>query len=122
MLSLMHCFLKCFSGFGGPGLGGMLRQQVNASLEMQQNSMEALQQRVVQIASDAGPLADALFQAHVELPRQLPQPQLIQRPQQCQKHGRTESAEPVRLVVSREDREIQLGGALVPDAVTVAWR
>ena len=40
---------------------------MNASLQVQQNTMEALQQRVVQIARDACPLADALFQAQVEL-------------------------------------------------------
>ena len=59
MLSLIHCFLKCFL----LALGGMLRQLVDASLKMQQNPVEALQQRVVQIAGDTCALADALFQA-----------------------------------------------------------
>ena len=36
--------------------------------------MEALQQRIVQIAGDAGPLADALFQAHIVLSCELPHP------------------------------------------------
>ena len=74
----------------------------------------------MQIAGDARSLTDALFQAHVELPRQLPEPKLIQRPQQCQESGHTQRAEPIRLVVRSCDEKVQLGGAIVPDAVTIA--
>ena len=41
------------------GLGRALRQQVRRGLELQQQSVEALQQRVVQLARDARALVDA---------------------------------------------------------------
>ena len=66
------------------GLRWMLVQQMDSALQEEQNAVKALQQRVVQIAGDTGTLADALLQSHIELLRQLPQPQLIECPQQCQ--------------------------------------
>src|ERR1700687_5055907 len=46
-----------------------LRQQVSRRLKTQQQSMKTLQQRIVQVPCDTCSLADAGFQAHVELPR-----------------------------------------------------
>src|SRR5579864_8828707 len=63
--------LECF-----PGLRRTPREQVDASLKMEHQSLKALQQGIVQIPRNACALANALFQAHVELVRQLPHPQL----------------------------------------------
>src|SRR5271165_2513437 len=45
---------------------------------------------------------------------------MVGRPQQRQKKDRAEGAEPIRLVIRWSYREIQLGGAIVPDTVAVA--
>ena len=81
--------------------------------------MEALQQSVVKLPRNPCALADARLQRHLELMMQLPDTPLVRRPQQCQEEHRAEGAKPVRLVVRRSDGEIQLGGAIVPDAVTI---
>jgi hypothetical protein len=49
-------------------------KQIISYLEKEQGSMKALQQRVVQFPGDPRSLAYALFQTHVELRSQLPQP------------------------------------------------
>ena len=66
-----------------------LRQQVRHRLESQQQTMKALEQRVVQLAGDAGALADARLERHVECVLHLTHPELVRRPQQRQKqtHG-----------------------------------
>ena len=53
--------------------------------------MKALKQGVMKFARDACALSDARLQRHVELMVQLPQPQLVGRPQQRQEEeARTE--------------------------------
>src|SRR5260221_6885782 len=74
----------------------------------------------MEFASDACPLADACFQSCVELPRQLPQSQLIERPEQRQKRGHAQRAEPNRLVVRRGYGKIQERSSLVPHTAVVA--
>src|SRR5208337_4368700 len=91
-----------------------------ASLKMQHDSMEALQQRVVQITRDTCSLADALFQAHVELLRQLPQPQLVQPPQQCHKSGHAHHAEPPSTPPRGKNMDVKGDARLVPHAAVVA--
>ena len=71
-------------------------KQVARRLKREHQPLHALQQRVVQFARDARALFDAPLQAHVEFPLQLPDTELVGRPQQCQKSGRAESAKPVR--------------------------
>ena len=82
--------------------------------------MKTLQQRIVQVPRDARPLIDALFQTHIELLRQLPQPQLIKRSERCQKSGHTQRSKPNRLVVGRSNGEIQERPRLVPHAAVIA--
>src|SRR6266852_9192069 len=74
----------------------------------------------MQFSRDARPLADALFQAHIELPRQLLQPQLIERSEQCQKGGHARQAEPRGLVVRRSYGKIKERAGLVPYATVIA--
>ena len=60
--------------FGAPG------KQVARRLEREHQPLKALQQRVVQLARDARTLVDARLQAHVELPLQLPDTELVEPP------------------------------------------
>ena len=73
----------------------------------------------MQVPRDPCALAHARLQRHLELMMQLPDAQLVRRPEQRQKEARAESAKPIRLVIRRNDEEIQLGGAFVPDAVAI---
>src|SRR5690349_12330233 len=75
--------LKCFSG-----LRRTPREQVDASLKMEHQSLKALQQGVVQVSRDAGPLVHPLLHTNVELPRQLSEPKLIKCPKHCQESSR----------------------------------
>jgi hypothetical protein len=59
-----------------------LWEQLGNRLEPEQQTVEALQERVVQIASDACSLADTSLERHGELMMQLPDAQLIDCPQQ----------------------------------------
>src|SRR6185369_13807694 len=69
--------LKCF-----PGLRRTPWEQIDASLKMEHQSLKALQQGIVQISRNAGPLANALFQAHVELVRQSTKAESMKHPKQ----------------------------------------
>ena len=51
------------------GLGRALRQQVRRGLELQQQAVEALQQRVVQLPRDARPLVDAFVEPSLVIAR-----------------------------------------------------
>jgi hypothetical protein len=102
------------------GLGGARSEQLANRLKAEQESLEALQQRVVQIARDAGALSDALLQACVECMRDLPQAQLIECPKQCCKSHYACRTEPVRLVPGRRDYELQRSALLVPDTAVIA--
>ena len=55
----------------------------------------------MELARNACALADARLDGHVEFPMQLPDAQLVGRPEQCQNTCRAEGAEPIRLVVRR---------------------
>src|SRR5439155_21723438 len=54
-------------------------QQVERSLEPQQQPLEALQQRVVQFARDPRAFVDARVERRVEVSRDLPHAQAVQR-------------------------------------------
>ena len=82
--------------------------------------MKTLQQRIVQISRDACPLVDAFFQAHIELPRHLLQPQLIERDEQCQKGGDARQTEPVSLIVGWGDVQSDRSFWPVPQPLAVA--
>ena len=66
-----------------------LGQQVRRRLESQQQTVEALKQRIVQLPGDSRALADARLERHVERVLHLTHPDLVRRPQQRQKqtHG-----------------------------------
>jgi len=88
---------------GLPSLGDDLRRLINRApkdllgvgrariehrvsrLEAEQQTLNTLQQPVVQITSDAGAFSYALLQAYVEYARVLTQPKLIQPCSRCQK-------------------------------------
>ena len=55
--------------------------------------MEALQQGVMKLSRDPSSLTDARLERHVELMTQLPDTQLVARPQQRQKHSRARQCE-----------------------------
>ena len=76
----------------------------------------------MQFPRDARPLVDALFQAHVELPRQLMNAELIERPEQCQESCHARQTEPCGLVIRRRDGEIQESAGFVPHTAVVARR
>ena len=63
------------------GLGRTRSEQLASRLEQKQQSLKALQQRIVQIARDAGALSHALLEARIKTFRDLTQTQLIERPQ-----------------------------------------
>jgi hypothetical protein len=67
--------------FGAPG------KKVASRLHDQQGTLEALQQRVVQLAGDARALADPLFQARVEFVLDLIEAVAVPRPEQYEKGG-----------------------------------
>ena len=62
------------------GISGTLRQLINRSLKERQERLETLQQRVVQIASNACALADARIERHLEFMMQLADPVLVGPP------------------------------------------
>src|SRR6266699_1373745 len=70
--------------FGSPG------KHIASRLKSKKQSVEALQQRVVQLAGDARPFAHSLFQAHIELIRQLPHSEAVKR-NYCRKGEQQES-------------------------------
>ncbi len=74
----------------------------------------------MEFASDARPLIDPCFQPCVELPRQLPQSQMIERPQRNQKRRHAGQLEPSGLVVGRRDGKIQRIPRLVPHSTVIA--
>src|SRR5580658_2228081 len=98
----------------------MSTKQVRSCLKTQQQSIETLQQSIVQVSRDPRPLADARFQRHVELPLQMLKTKLIERPQQQNRNSHARNAEPDRLVPGRRDAEVQSCSFFVPDAVVVA--
>ena len=61
-----------------------LRQQVRHGLESQQQTVEALEQRVVQLAGDSCALRDARLEGHLERVLYLTHPERVRRPQQRQ--------------------------------------
>ena len=91
-----------------PGCSGRSPQR---SVEQEQDSLKILQQRVVQITRDAGPLVETRIQGHLELSSQLPETQLPGRPQQPRQQARRRTLEPARLIHRRRNREINVASA-----------
>ncbi len=81
--------------------------------------MEALEQSVVEIASDAGPLSDARLQRQREFVAQLPEPDLVHCPHKRQNEKCAQRAEPIRLVIRRRNREFQRITLLIPHPAVV---
>ena len=99
--------LHCVAPFGDRASSGFNRtiqflfrlcrpllQKLRHNLEPQQQPVEALQQCVVQLPGDSCPLPHARLEGHVELVMQLPDTQLVTRPQQRHKHSRARTAKP----------------------------
>src|SRR5580700_5518767 len=95
------------------------RQHVASSLKLNHQSVQILQQGVMEFSRDACPLVYTRLQTCGELLLELMQPELIERPEQSQKCGHTQNAEPSGLVVRRRDGEIQECAGLVPHAAVV---
>ena len=91
-----------------------LRQQVRRRLESQQQTVEALQQRVVQLPGDSCPLPNARLERHVELVMQLQQTQLVTCPEQRQKHSHARGAKPCRAPPRRQDLQAQRHAVFIP--------
>src|ERR1700746_3784653 len=74
----------------------------------------------MEVASDARPLGYALFETHLELRLQLPHPQFVYSPDHPQKRRNACPTEPVRLVPSRRNHEIERRTFFVQQAAVVA--
>src|SRR5258708_4793338 len=74
----------------------------------------------MQITGDARPLADSRFQLHIELLRDLMEPEPMKAPEQRQKSGHARHLEPTGLIVRREDGKIKGRAGLVPHAAVIA--
>ena len=59
------------------------------------------------------------LQAHVEFVLQLPDTELVGRPQQCQKNGRAEGSKPVRPPPGGRDENRQRHPFFIPYAIAV---
>src|SRR5271167_4877867 len=68
------------------------RKQLRNRLKTEQQSVKSLQQSVVKLPRNPRAFAHARLQRHVELLVQVPDTQLVSRPQQYQKQGRAEAA------------------------------
>jgi hypothetical protein len=84
-----------------------IRKHVRRALQAEHHAMKALQQRVVQLARNARPFIGTLLQARLEYGCHSTEPQLVQRPQECQDGDNYSSTKPRRLVVSGCNQEIQ---------------
>src|SRR5215469_4323427 len=96
------------------------RKEISGSLEPKHETMQGLEQCIVQIASDACALVQARLQSNRELLPQLSNTQLIGGHQQKQKERYTTRSEPCGLVVGRKDSEVQRGPGFVPNAIVIA--
>jgi hypothetical protein len=76
---LLDCAIKPL-----PGVVWTLWQEFRSRLEPQQQALKTLKQSVVQFARNARALAHSRLQSHVELVRELPDTELISRPEQDQ--------------------------------------
>src|SRR5271165_2398565 len=70
------------------------RKLVDSYMKVEHQSLKTLQQRVVQLAGDARALADPLFQAHVELPPDAPEVEVVSICQGQQDQDNPDSPEP----------------------------
>ena len=86
------------------GLSRALRQQVRRGLELQEQSVEALQQRVVQVARDACALVDTFVEPPLVIASDLTEADAIARPQGDEHTRDDERFEPARLVVRARSR------------------
>src|SRR6266403_6085070 len=116
LVSALQSDVERLNGFGGSAPG----KHVPHRLQAEHQSLKTLQQRIVQVPRDARPLIDALFQTHIELLCQLPQPQLIESPKQCHKRRYTRQAEPRGLVVCRGYGKIQERSGFIPHTAVIA--
>src|SRR6266536_4251428 len=89
-------------------------------VELQDQSLHALQKSIVQISSDSLALFESLFHACSHLSRHLTQPQLVDHAEQHEKSYREQHPEPGGLVIGRSDGEIEVSAGLVPHAAVVA--
>src|SRR5882724_1185025 len=89
-------------------------------VELQDQSLHALQKSIVQISSDSLALFESLFHACSHFPRHLTHPQLVDHAEQHEKSDREQHPEPGGLVIGRSDGEIEVGAGLVPHAAVVA--
>ena len=96
-----------------------LRQQVRHGLESQQQTVEALEQRVVQFAGDSCALADARLERHVERVLYLTHPERICRPQQRQQQAHSQAANRRGPPPRRRDHNRQRYSCFIPHAVAV---
>ena len=81
--------------------------------------MEALQQRIVQLARDAGALADPRLEGHIELVGELADTESMAGPQQDHKCHRTRREEPGGLVKWRKDPDLDECASRVPHTISV---
>ena len=96
------------------------REQVRCGLESQQQTMKALEQRVVELPRNTCALADARLERERERVLHLTHPELVRRPQQCRKQTDAQGTKPVRLVVRRGDGESERVPLVVPHPTVIA--
>ena len=94
-------------------------EQVARRLKREHQPLHALQQRVVQFAGDTRALIQARLACHAEFALQLPDTELVGRPQQCQKSGRAEGSKGVGLPEGGRDHNGQRHPFFIPYAIAV---
>src|SRR5579859_50062 len=107
---------------GGVQLGfrGLARREaVHDRLETQDQALDALQQRIVELAGDPLALGDPLLQPALYAGGQLAHAKNVERPEDQRRDGRAQEQEPAALYEGRRDREVESGAFIDPDAVAV---
>src|SRR5262249_43924744 len=89
-------------------------------METQQQSLNSLKKRIVQLARDTLSLFQSLPETLVQLSGCLLQSQLIQRPNDSSRRQNAKSSEPRRLIKCRRNSKTQRCARFIPHAIIVA--
>jgi hypothetical protein len=99
--------------------GRALRKHLQGRLEAQEQSMEALKQRIVQLAGDSRALRDAGLERHLERVLDLPHPVTVRRRQERHEHPCPQQPKPGSPPPGGRDEDRQRHALFVPDAIGV---
>src|SRR6185369_10228648 len=97
----------------------ILRQTIDCDMELHGGAEKTLQQRIVQLLRDAGPLREPFFKADIEALGHLAHSEAVENQGPKDTGQQRAKAEPPRLPEHRLDFEVDGGRVAVPDAVRV---